>query len=233
MPKVFGWEHLTFMGIYLLVGVALLIVAKKYLKEEKGQTIFIKSLAGATLICNILTRIGVGMTYGWVTVFPSTVCSLTNFLLPIVVIFGKRNLNVYHALWYIGLVGGLGSTLYPDYISQNASVFFLPTICSLLHHAFIVLLCISMIMFNWFRPSLKKWYYFPMVFCGYITIGAFALHVLKIDNAMSITAPLIEGTPINCWFILGVGTALEVIVVALYEAIHHYYMKRKALTNKG
>ncbi len=227
MPKVFGWEHLTFMSIYLLFGVALLIIAKKYIKEEKGQIIFIKSLAVATLICNILTRIGVGMTYGWVTFFPSTVCSLTSFSLPLVVIFGKKNLNVYHGLWYIAIVGGIGSTLYPDYIGQNASIFFLPTICSLLHHAFIVLLSISMIMFNWFRPSIRKWYYFPLVFSCYITVGTFALHVLKIENAMSITVPLIEGTPINCWFILGVGTALEVSAVGLYEIVHHYYVKRK------
>lgn len=231
MPKVFGRQHLTFIAIYVVLGVASLILAKLFLKERKGQTIFIKVLAGLTLIFNIGCRLSVGYYFGWKYVFPSTICSLTSILLPIIVLFGKENLKVYHGLWYIALVGGLASTIYADYVSQNPSIFYLPTITGLLHHAFIILLVVAMVLFDWFRPDLKKWYYFPMIFAGYITIGTFALHVLEIENAMSITVPIISGTPLNCWFILGVGTVLEIFVNIIYTLIVKYVQKKKATTN--
>ncbi len=231
MPKVFGWQHLTFIAIYIVIGVTSLVLGKLFLKEKKGQAIFIKVLAGLTLFFNIGCRISVGYYFGWKYVFPSTICSLTSILLPIIVLFGKENLKVYHGLWYIALVGGLASTIYADYVSQNPSIFFLPTITGLLHHAFILLMVIAMILFDWFRPSLKKRYYFPMIFTGYIAVGTFALHVLDIKDAMSIATPIISGTPINCWFILGVGTALEVTVTLIYELILKYIQKKKATTN--
>ncbi len=231
MPEVFGRQHLTFIAIYVVLGVASLILAKLFLKERKGQTIFIKVLAGLTLFFNIGCRISVGYYFGRKYVFPSTICSLTSILLPLIVLFGKENLQVYHGLWYIALVGGLASTIYADYVSQNPSIFYLPTITGLLHHAFILLLVVAMVLFNWFKPDLKKWYYFPMIFTGYITIGTFALHVLGIENAMSITVSIISGTPLNCWFILGVGTALEVFVNLIYTLIVKYIQKKKATTN--
>ncbi len=231
MPKIFGWQHLTFIAVYIIIGVTSLVLGKLFLKEKKGQTIFIKVLAGLTLISIIINRISLGYYYGWKYTFPSTICSLTSITFSLIVLFGKENLKIYHGFWYIALVGGLASTIYADYISQNPSIFFLPTITGLLHHAFILLMVIAMVLFNWFRPSLKKRYYFPMIFTGYIAVGTFALHVLDIKDAMSIATPIVSGTPINCWFILGVGTALEVLVTLIYELILKYIQKKKATVN--
>lgn len=226
MPKVFGWQHLTFLVVYIIIGVTSLVLGKLFLKEKKGQVIFIKVLAGLTLISVIINRISVGYYYGWKYTFPSTICSLTSITFSSIVLFGKENLKVYHGFWYIALVGGLASTIYADYVSQNPSIFFLPTITGLLHHAFILLMVIAIVLFNWFRPSLKKRYYFPMIFTGYIAVGTFALHVLDIKDAMSIATPIVSGTPINCWFILGVGTMLEVLVTLIYELILKYIQKK-------
>ena len=220
MPKVFGWQHLTFLAIFLVLGTVSLILAKVFLKERKGQVIFIKVLAGITLISVILNRIFVAIHHSNIaSLFPYTICSLTSFALSLVTIFGKENNNAYQALWYIGFVGGLSTLLYPDFIEQNISIFYPATITGLLHHGFCFLLTIALLLFNWFRPNLKKCYYFPMIFSGYITIGTFAQHVLKINGSMLITKPILNGTPINCWFILTVGTALVVLASLVYSLI--------------
>lgn len=220
MSKVFGWQHLVYLAIVIVITIVGLILAKKYIKDKKWQMIFIKILAGLTLACNLGCRIAVifhtgGVKYG----FPYTICALTSFALPLAVLFGKENSNLYQGLWYLGMVGGLGTVIYPDFLGQNDSFFYPATFLSLLHHTFIMILCFAMVMFNWFRPSLKKCYYFPMIFSGYITIGAFVQHVLEIDGSMLITKPLLKGTPINCWFILVVGTVCVALVALVYELV--------------
>ncbi len=228
MPKVFGWQHLTYLAIFFVLAILSLVLAKIYLKGRKGQTIFIKVLAGLTFVSNLICRIAVAVKDSNVAHgYPYTICSLTSFTLPLAVLFGKEDSNLYQGLWYLGLVGGLGSILYPDFIGQNQSIFFLATFTSLLHHSFVFVLCIAMLMFGWFRPNIKKFYYFPMIFSGYITAGAFAQHVLKIDGSMLITKPVLKGTPINCWFILCVGTICIVLVALVYELIKKKILSRK------
>lgn len=220
MPKVFGWQHLTFLAIFLGLGVLSLILAKVFLKERKGQVIFIKILAGITLLSVILNRIFVAIRHGSATsLFPYTICSLTSFAFSLSVIFGKENEKVYQCFWYLGFAGGLATLLYPDFIGQNASIFYGATITGLIHHGLCFLLAIAMLLFNWFRPNFKTCYYFPMIFAWYITIGAFAETVLKIGGSMLITKPVLSGTPINCWFILVVGSVCIALVSLAYDLI--------------
>ena len=67
---------------------------------------------------------------------------------------------------------------------------------------------------------------FPYDFFRIYTIGAFAETVLKIGGSMLITKPVLNGTPINCWFILTVGTLLVVLTSVVY------YLLRKFITQK-
>ncbi len=233
MPKVFGWEHITYLIIFLVIAIASLVLAKIFLKERKWQVLYIKVVAGLALLSNILCRIFVAIKDSNIShAFPYTICSLTSLLLPLAVLLGKENSNLYQGLWYLGLVGGLGTMLYPDFIGQNASVFYSCTITGLLHHSFDFLLCLAMWVFGWFRPNLKKCYFFPMIFCGYITVGAFAQHVLEINGSMLITKSVLEGTPINCWFILFVGTILIALFSLVYELIKKKCEKKQVVESK-
>ena len=46
MPaQLYGIEHFLYVAITTLVAVLALLLAKRHLKTEKGQTIFLKSLA--------------------------------------------------------------------------------------------------------------------------------------------------------------------------------------------
>ncbi len=218
VPQVFGKEHLIFLAVFLTVAIVATVLAKLYLKSEKSQWIYMRIMAALVLLFNILNRVGVGLDGGgFLFALPNTYCSLTSFILPIVVLFGKKNLYCYNCLWYMALVGGLATIIYPDFIVQAETIWHLNTIFSLLHHGTIFFLVITMGMFKVFRPSIKRSWVFPLGFCLYIVVGTFEIHFLKLEEAMCIVQPLLSGTPLNCWFILAVGTALVYIASILYE----------------
>lgn len=230
MPKIFGWEHITYLIIFVLVAILTIILAKKYLKTEKQQTILIKVIAVMLFMSVIACRIGIAIHNGWKYFLPNTLCSLTSLLFSVIVIFGKPNMKIYHCLWYMALVGGIITLIYPDFIGQNESFFYLDTFTSFLHHSFCILLCVAMLYFNWFKPEIKKSYYFPMVFCLYIVWGLFDIKILKVHDSMSINYPLLSGTCLNCWFILTIGTILVVVFNLIIELIRS--IKKKRLKNK-
>ena len=39
--KIFGWEHLTFLAVFVVIMVVALILIKKYAKTEKSQNIIV------------------------------------------------------------------------------------------------------------------------------------------------------------------------------------------------
>ena len=84
-----------------------------------------------------------------------------------------------------------------------------------------------MIMFGWFKPELRKSYYFPLVYSLYITFGAFEIHVLGLLDAMSIKFALIDNSPLTCWFILPVGAILVYLTAFIYELLVKIIKKKK------
>lgn len=220
MPKVFGWQHLIYLGFFAILSILTIVLSKKFLKTEKSQAILIKVVAGLTLLTVILCRIGVvvnngqGMKY----FLPNTFCGFTSFVFSIVVIFGKPNLKSYQCFFYMAVVGGLATLIYPDFIGQNESFMYLPTITGFLHHSFCLLLAILMAIFGWFKPDFKTCYYFPMIYCTYIIWGLFDMTVIGVNNAMCITTPLLSGTPLYWWFVLIVGSLL----VALFSFVYQF-----------
>lgn len=135
------------------------------------------------------------------------------------VLFGKEDLPIYNGPFYIGLIGGISSLIYPDFISQGTTIFQLNTIMGLLHHGYLFILCLAMLIFNWFRPSIKNCYYFPLTICIYITVGVFAIYKLGLKTAMLVDTPILSGTIIDIWFILIFGTILDYLVAFIYEVI--------------
>ncbi len=226
-PQVFGKEHWIFLTLLSIIGIGSLVLAKLYLKTEKSQWIYMRVMAAIILIGDTITRIGVGLDYGWLNAIPNTFCSMTGFLFSIVVLFGKKNLYVYNGLWYLAIFGGLVSVVYPDFISQGTTIWHLNTMAALVYHGVMFFLCIAMGMFKVFRPSIKRSWVFPLTIALYIAFGSFLVHFLKVDDAMCIVNPMLSGTPIDCWLILAVGTALVYLAAFLYEFTPKWVKKIK------
>ena len=222
-PQVFGWQHLVYAAIFIVITVAMTVLSKIYFKTEKSQTIYIKAIAGALFVSVLINRFAIAASDGWDHFLPNTLCGVTSVTFSIAVLLGKKDSKIYHALWYLALVGGLATMVYPDFLPQNESFFYINTISGLIHHSIDVLLCVALVEFGWFRPELKNWYVFPLVFSEYIVWGLFDMKVIGVSDAMCINKSILSGTPINCWFILFVGTAL---VIALCLVCEFFYRRK-------
>ena len=202
VPQLFGIEHILYILISTTITVVSLILAKKYAKSEKSQTIFLKAIA-VCLFSSILTnRLSQVFRYDdvrWYLIIPDSFCGMTSLVLSLAVLFGKRNNDVLHFVWLLGLFGGISTTIYASYVSQSDSIFYLPTISGLLHHSFSTFMVIALLMFNQIEITYKKWYCTLFGFTSYLTIGAFLMHTFNMSDAFHIAEPLIPNTPLTCW----------------------------------
>ena len=232
MPEIFGWQHLIILGVFLVVFLVTTLLSKKLLRTGKQQTILIKIIAGLLLASVIANRISVAIkSNNLVYATPYTYCSMSSLVISLLVLLGKPDMKAFQCFWYMAFVGGIVTMIYPDFIGQNASVLFPATITGILHHAFDIILCVIMLQFKWFTPSLKTCYYFPMMFCSYIVIGLFAIKILNFGNAMCINGPLLSGTPLYWWFIWIVGSALVAVFSLICEVLKKIYNTKLANKN--
>ncbi len=219
-PKLYGWQHLTYLAIFFTIFIATIVISKYFVKSDKQKTILLKSIAILLFILIIINRISIAFRFSDPAMFiPNSYCGLTSLVLSLVVIFGKPNLKSYHFLFYMGLVGGIATMFYPDFLGQDISFWYLPTISGLLHHSVLLILCVLLMQTKWFTPSIKGWKWFPIGLSIYTLYGLLLMDIFKWESAMEINSSLIKGTPLTWWFILIVGSALLFVVLLLIEFI--------------
>ena len=225
MPKIFGLEHIIYMVITFSLTIAGLILIKKFCKTEKSQKIAVK-IAGTVLFVTILVnRLCVYLwqmaegntTYPYL---PVSLCATVSMLFGFATIVCKKDSSVLHFLTYTAIFTGLISTIYPTYIGQGATIFFASTITSLLHHSLSFFVAILILELGWITPNIKKWYAWPLGYCGLITYGVFTLKMLgKSYDSMNINSPLLKGTFLN-WFYLGLlFLALYTVFLLIFDTI--------------
>ncbi len=226
--KIFGIEHLIVLAVFIAIIVASVILSKKYLKTDKQRTIYLKVIAGLLFIAITANRIALSLLNDntWAYLLPTSLCGLSSLLISLTVLFGKPNMKSYLCFWYMAFGGGLITMVYPDFFPQTTNFFQFNICTGYFHHAISVWLCITMLSFGWFKPDFKKCYYFPMMFCVYIVLGAFEWHVFNIVDAMNLTRPLLNGTPLDIWFIWIVSSILVVLISFVYEVVTKKLKKR-------
>ena len=231
--RLYSTYHIVFVVLALVILAALILVFKLALKTDKQRDIFIRVLGGVLALSLIWNRIAITIWrdqgLGIRALIPNSYCGMSNLLLGLFVAFGKRNMKAFHFLYYLALFGGIATVFYPTFLKQNPSFFFPPTLSGMNHHALGVMLCIIMPMGKWFEPSFKNWYVFPLGICAYTVFGLFLLDVLKIPESMNVDAPIIPGTPMTWWFVLLVGSAIEVGFTFAYDKIKAHLLKKKGV----
>ena len=162
MPAVvFGIEHFLYMGITGVMAAVGLICAKIYAKSERSQTIVLKALAAALLVAILANRLSQVFRYGmvrWEQIIPDSYCGMTSLVLALAVLFGKKDNYALHFTWILAIFGGIATVIYPAFIGQGPTVFYLPTISGLLHHSLSATVAIAVLLFDWMHITYKKWY---------------------------------------------------------------------------
>ena len=228
MPaQLYGIEHFTYMGVTSLIAIIGLFFAKKYAKTEKSQTIILKSLAFCLFIAILANRLSQVFRYEtvrWVEIIPESYCGLTSLVLALAVLFGKKDNDAYHFLWILALFGGISTVIYPAFIGQGPTIFYLPTISGLLHHSFSSTLVIALLLFKQINVTYKKWYCTLFGFTCYLTLGAFLIGCLGLSDAFHIYTPLLSDTPLTTWVMAPIYAVCYALLLLIIEIVR----KRKA-----
>ena len=232
MPaQLYGIEHFTYIGITTALAVAALLCGKKFAKTEKAQSIFLKGLALALFIAILTNRLSQVFRYSttkWVDIIPESYCGMTSLALSLAVLLGKKNNAAYHFLWLLGLFGGISTIVYPSFIDQGPTIFYLPTISGLAHHSLCATLVVALLLFKQIDVTYKKWYCTLFGFTCYLTLGAFLIGGLGLSDAFHIYTPLIPDTPLTTWVMAPMYAVGYSLVVFIIEFVRKSMKKKNA-----
>ena len=220
-PQLFGIEHILYIVITTLLAVVGLLLAKKYATSEKAQTLVLKGIAAALFVAIMANRLSQVFRYDtvrWYCIIPDSFCGMTSLVLSLAVLFGKKDNDVLHFVWLLGIFGGVSTVIYATFLDQDISFFYLPTISGLLHHSLSATLVVALFLFKQIRITYKKWYCTLFGFTCYLTVGAFLMHTFNMSDAFHIAEPLLPGTPLTAWVMApmyAVGYAAILFIVEI------------------
>lgn len=221
-PQVFGKEHLIYITISIIIGIIVCVLTKLFVKTEKGKTIVIK-ISGLVLFIIILAnRLALVFEYGnanWMKLLTDSFCSTSSYVLSITLLVGKKNNNVLHFIWLVALAGGVITTFYPNFIDQNPSFMYPPTILGMMHHTWSAIVVILMFLHGYLNLTYKKWYCTLIGFMAYLSYGAFLMCVLKYDNPFYMTAPALDGTIFTAWVIAPIYIVVYSLIILIVELV--------------
>ncbi len=228
--RVFGSVHIIYLAITFSLSFAALFLAKKYAKTEKSQKIFLKSLAVLLFIWILINRLSQVFRYSdvhWELIIPDSFCGMTSLVLSLAVIFGKKDNDVLHFVWLLGIFGGVSTVIYPAFIGQGPTIFYLPTISGLLHHSLSAMVVVALVAFNWIKLTYKKWYCTLFGFTCYLAFGAFLIGCMGMSDAFHIYTPLLDGTPLTTWVMAPIYIVCYSLILLIIELVR----KNKSKTN--
>lgn len=226
MPQVFGWQHIVYLVVFFAAAAGSLVAVKIKVKDEKTLNVIIKSMGGLLLALIIWNRIAICLhkDNNWWLLLPDSFCGFSSLGLAVCALVCKRDQLPLHCFAYLSFWGGGITTFYPDFLPQNESFFYPATISGLLHHSIAFYIAVLMALTGFMKPSLKKFYAFPVGLCMIMCYGLFLIDALKFKKAMYIGQPLISGTFLTWYVVAAMLIVLTLGGVWLYE----YLLKRKA-----
>lgn len=197
MVEIFGWQHLLYVALAFLLGFFSYMLIYKRLKTEASLYKLIHILSAVLLFLILFNRVTVVLLLedgNWLRFLPYSYCGISSLAISIGGLIFKKDHPWFHATIYVGFVGAMLTLIYPDFLVQDDSFFFLPTITGLLHHTMMLFLIIVMIGTQYVKPDLKKYYLLAIGIMGYLTIGIFLIAKLGYPDAMYIFEPALAGT---------------------------------------
>jgi len=231
-PQVFGKEHIIYIAVSILTALMVCILTKKLVKTTKAGNMVVKASAGILFLIIFANRMALVYEYGdpnWQKLITDSFCSTSSYVLSLAILLGRKNNNVLHFIWLVALGGGAITTFYPNFIDQNPSFMYPPTILGMMHHTWSAVVVILMFMNGYLTLTYKKWYCTLFGFTSYLAYGAFLMCVLKYDNPFYMTAPAIDGTLFTAWGIAPIYIAIYALIILAVELFR--WQRKKRNTN--
>lgn len=219
-PQVFGKEHLLYIAVSMVTAVVACLLTARYAKTEKPQKAVMKWAGGLLFVIIFANRLALVFEYetaDWLKLITDSFCSTSSYVLALALIFGKRNNAVLHFVWLISLAGGAIATFYPNFIGQNPSFLYPPTILGMMHHTWSAIVVVLLFICNYLHLTYKKWYCTAIGFAGYLLLGAFLMFVLDYSNPFYMAEPVLDGTIFTVWVIAPIYAAVYALILWIVE----------------
>lgn len=219
-PQVFGWQHLIYIAVSLLVATGVFVCNGKFAKTEKAKNIVVKAAAGILFLIIFSNRLALVFEYEeptWKKLLTDSLCSTSSYVLSLAILFGKKDNDVLQFIWLIALAGGTITTFYPVFIDQNPAFLYPPTILGMMHHTWSAIVVILLFMNGHLEPSYKRWRATLVGFTSYLAYGAFLLCVVGYGNPMYMTAPAIDGTIFTVWGLIPIYFVVYSLILFVLE----------------
>lgn len=216
--EIYGLEHIIYLVISLILIIGLTIVFKFFIPKEK-MFIVMKVLSAISLVLIIINRIVVANSRNkdFVSFLPDTYCSMMGFVLPIVVLIFKPTTKTFQYAIFAGMIGGLLTLFYPDFLVYFDNIFNIHPFTGLLYHTFMFFIFIVAISTGYFKPSFKNWSSLPIGLAFMVVVGAFGNSALNQSNNMYLNAPLISDSILTWWFVGILFLILYTLILQIYE----------------
>lgn len=235
-PHVYGWQHVVYLIIFLLIAAGTLAIIRLKVKREKTVDIIVKCVGVLQIVMLVVNRVSlIGFYHSPLGVIPNSFCGVTNLLFGIWALIGKRDSLPFHYFVYAGFWGGFINLFYPTYLGQNPSFMYLPTISGLIHHSIAFYLAILLVMTGYVKLCIKKFYAFPVGICFVLVYGIFLLDVFREkipDGAMYLFVPLVPGTFLTWYVVYPVMILFSFGLLCLWEKVicPRYILKKSKQT---
>lgn len=184
-PTLYGWFHI--LSLIIMVVITIFLILKKF-NVKKVLLVMSLIMIGFEIYKQLSFSFNDGVWhYQWYA-FPFQFCSTPMYVALIAALTKNKKLEyaLYSFLATYGLVGGLSVMIYPDtvFISET-----LINIQTMVHHGFMVIMGVYLLLTNAVKPNLKTIY---SAFKVFITLVGIALitniitYYFNIDNGLEL-----------------------------------------------
>ena len=220
MLEVYGTEHIVYMCVCLVLMVVLLMLLKRFVPRDK-MFIPVKLTAAVGLVLIVINRIVVARSRGgtFLDFIPDTYCSMMGFILPVVVLLFRPGTKIFQYAIFAGMIGGLITLFYPDFLVYFDSIFNIHPFTGLLYHTLMVLVFLEVLVCGYYTPSFRNWASFPVGLAFMVVFAVFGNTVLGQSNNMYLNAPLLPDTALTWWVAGILMLVLYTVCLQVYEMV--------------
>ena len=216
--QVFGIEHIIYMIVAAIIMAGLIIVIKIFVPKDK-MFIPMKVTAAIGVVIMIIYRIVVSRSRSgtFLDFIPDTFCSMMGFIMPLTVLIFKPDTKIFQYAMFCGMLGGLLTLIYPDFLVYFDNIFNIHPFTGLLYHTLMLFMFLLAIITKYFVPTFKRWTSLPIGLAFMVVFAVFGNSVLGQYNNMYLKAPLLPGTPLTWWLVGILFLILYTIILQVYE----------------
>ncbi len=163
----FGWRHLLWIGLVILLGIIGYQYFKKHPEKERITVLILLISLFTFRLTNQTIRAFLGVESPWTRAFPFHMCTVLTFLLPLTVVFKWEKIKT--PVYVLSMMGGIITLLIGDYFADRFMTIF--TLEGMSAHTILILVPIYEIAAKKFSLNIKNAW---QVIAGILVLMAWA-----------------------------------------------------------